>query len=140
MNRFRLSIPATILDAVWNHARSERPNECCGFLAGTLADGIGTVARCLPLVNERASPIAFRTEARSVLAAFRAMRAAGQELLAIYHSHPTSAPIPSRQDLAENSYGPSIPWLIVGFAGEEVEVRVWWLDTDSYTEMVSWRA
>lgn len=140
MNRFRLAIPAVIQKAILNQAVSELPNECCGFLTGTVTDGIGTVERCFPLVNERASPVAFRTEARSVLAAFRAMRAAGQELLAIYHSHPTSAPIPSRQDLAENSYGSEIPWLIVGFAKGEAEIRVWWLDTASYTEMESWRA
>lgn len=139
MNRFRLAIPATVLNLVIDHARAELPNECCGFLAGTVTQGVGRVETCLPLVNERASPIAFRTEARSVLAAFRAMRAAGQELLVIYHSHPTSDPIPSRQDLAENSYGSEIPWLIVGLAGDRAEVRVWRLETESFTAVESWR-
>ena len=62
------------------------------------------------------------------------MRAAGTDLLAIYHSHPTSAPVPSRRDLAGNTYGPDIPWLIVGLAAGEPEVRVWRLADTSFDE------
>ena len=128
----RLVIPSAILDEVVAHARRELPAECCGFLAGTLADVVGRVGTCLPLVNELNSPSAFRTEPGSVLVAFKAMRAAGSELLAIYHSHPTSAPIPSRRDLAENTYGPDIPWLIVGLVSCEPDVRAWWLGENAF--------
>ena len=68
------------------------PNECVGFLAGTIADGVGTATQCLPLVNELASPTDFLTEHhQSLFAAHRAMRGVGTHELAIYHSHPTSA-------------------------------------------------
>ena len=132
MDPFRLRVPPPLVEAVVAHARAALPNECVGFLAGTLAGGVGTATQCLPLVNELASPTAFLTEPRSVLAAFRAMRAAGTELLAVYHSHPTSPPVPSRRDVAENTYGPGYPWVIVGLAGGEPEVRAWWLGESDF--------
>lgn len=134
MDPFRLRVPPPLVEAVIAHARAESPNECVGFLAGAIADGVGTASQCLPLVNELASPTAFRTEPRSVLAAFRAMRAAGTDLLAVYHSHPASPPVPSRRDLAENTYGPGYPWVIVGLAAAGPEVRAWWLGGADFRE------
>lgn len=131
---FRLVLPQSLLEAVIAHARAELPNECVGFLAGTLADGVGHATHCLPLVNELASPTEFHTEARSLFAAFRAMRTAGTDLLAIYHSHPTSPPTPSRKDIARNTYGPSVAWVIVGLSGDTPDVRAWWLGESDYRE------
>lgn len=116
------------------HARAELPNECCGFLAGTVADGVGTVTQCFPLVNELASPAEFLTESRSTFQAFRAMRAVGTDVLAVYHSHPTSVPVPSKKDVERNTYGGSVAWVIVGLAGSEPEVRAWWLSEAGYRE------
>ena len=96
-----LHIPPDGLAALLAHCRRDLPNEACGFLAGHS----GVVSQVLPVTNELPSPTAFRTEAASTFAAFRAMREAGTELLAVYHSHPTSEPVPSRRDLAENTYG-----------------------------------
>ena len=110
--------------------KQAHPAEGCGFLAGQAIAGEGHATHCLPLVNELRSPTAFRTEPRSVLRAFRTLREQNWELVAIYHSHPSSAPIPSRQDLAENSYGPDIPWVIIG-PGEEI--RAWSLSPTDYT-------
>ncbi len=134
MDPFRLAIPPAVLDAVLAHARAELPNECVGFLAGTIAGGVGTATQCLPLVNELRSPTEFLTEPRSVFAAYRAMRAAGTDVLAVYHSHPTSAPVPSRKDIERNTYGPDVAWVIVGLAGAAPEVRTWWLTETGYRE------
>ena len=135
MDPFRLVIPPSIRDAMLAHARAELPNECVGFLAGTVADGVGTVTQCLPLVNELASPTEFLTERHpSLFAAHRAMRAAGAHELAIYHSHPTSPPVPSKKDIERNTYGPTVAWVIIGLAGDEPQVRAWWLDESGYRE------
>jgi len=132
MNPFRLVIPSVVHEAMVDHARTELPNECVGFLAGILEDGVGTVSQCLPLVNELASPTEFLTEARSLFAAYRAMRAAKTEVLAVYHSHPTSAAIPSRKDVERNTYGPDVAWVIIGFGSEPPDVRAWWLTETSF--------
>jgi proteasome lid subunit RPN8/RPN11 len=117
-----------------DQARSERPLECCGLLAGIIqADGTGLVQERYPLVNDAASPIEFLSSPRSMLDADKDMRRRNLEMLAVYHSHPTSAPIPSKKDLAQ-SCGPGIVNLILSLITEPPTVRGWWLSADSYQE------
>jgi proteasome lid subunit RPN8/RPN11 len=112
-------------------AVAELPNECCGLFAGHLAAGVGTVTHRLPLVNAAASPREFLSEPRSMLAAEKAMRAAGVEMLAIYHSHPTSAAVPSATDRARN-YSESMLNLIISLAGGQADVQAWWLTATDF--------
>ena len=116
-----------------NHAQSEVPNECCGLLAGTIEGQMLRVEKCYPLVNEAASPIEYRSEARSMFQAIKDMRARGHEVVAIYHSHPTSEPIPSRTDL-ERNYSPDVVNFIIGLQGPEPIVRGWWLSESGFEE------
>ena len=64
----------------------------------------------------------------------KAARAEGIEVLAIYHSHPASEPIPSMTDLANNTWGETAMHVIVGLAGTEVSVRGWWLGEKDFQE------
>src|SRR5947208_2271300 len=97
-------------------ALAERPNECCGLLAGTVEDGpngpIGRVERRYALVNAAASPVEYESEPRSMFAAVRDLTRQRLDILAVYHSHPTSAPLPSRKDRQRN-YSPDVVNLIV---------------------------
>jgi [CysO sulfur-carrier protein]-S-L-cysteine hydrolase len=127
-----LTIPRPVFDAVLAHARAELPNECCGLLAGS---GDRVTAH-LPLVNELRSPTAFRSEPRSMLAAMTAMRTAGVDLVAVYHSHPVSAPVPSKRDVADNVYD-DVLHVIVGLAGPAPEIGVWQI-TKAGCEEVEW--
>jgi proteasome lid subunit RPN8/RPN11 len=131
----RLVIPDALLDEVIAHARDTLPHECCGLLAGRVADGTGTACVRYAIRNDAASGTEYETNARDMLNAFRAMREGGLELLAIYHSHPTTAPVPSRRDLASNTYGETAAHLIVGFAATEPVVRAWWLTEAGYREV-----
>lgn len=126
-----LTIPELLLEEVTQHAREAAPFECCGLLAGS-ADG--AVAARFTIGNDAASATEYETNARDLLAAFRAMRASKLELLAIYHSHPTSAAVPSARDLARNTYGESVVHIIVGLDRTEPDVRAWWLAESSYRE------
>lgn len=129
-----LAVPDWLLEEVISHARAEVPRECCGLLTGVVADGVGTVTARFAIRNELQSQTDYLTDARDMFAAFRAMRAGGLELLAIYHSHPTSAPVPSARDLDRNTYGESVVHVIVGLSGAEPEVRGWWLGDGGYRE------
>jgi [CysO sulfur-carrier protein]-S-L-cysteine hydrolase len=129
-----LAVPSPILDEVIAHAREALPSECCGLLAGRVEDGVGIVTTRFVIANDLASPTAYHTNARDLLAAFRAMREGKLDLLAIYHSHPTSDPIPSRRDMAENTYGDTVVHLIVGLAHSTPDVKAWWITEEGYRE------
>lgn len=130
---FRLLLPRQLYNAMLEQAQAELPNECCGLLAGRIEIGAGTVEMRYPLVNETASPREFNAEPRSMLTAFKDMRARGIRELAIYHSHPTSAPIPSKTD-RERNYSTEVMCLIIGLAGQSPLVRSWWLTDDNFVE------
>jgi proteasome lid subunit RPN8/RPN11 len=90
------------------------PNECCGLLAGVIEDGVGLVRQQFPIRNDLASPTEYATNPRDMLDTSKATRAAGTEVLAIYHSHPTSGPVPSRRDVEGNWWGESVVHVIIG--------------------------
>jgi proteasome lid subunit RPN8/RPN11 len=131
---FRLQLPRRICDEMVAHARAEMPNECVGLLAGVIDGGMGRVVERFPLVNAAASPREFLSQPESMFAAYRAMRERGLDILAIYHSHPASDPVPSRSDL-ERSYSAEVVNFIVSLRNEPPLVRGWWLREDGYREL-----
>src|SRR5271165_2443634 len=136
---FRLIISRRIRAEMIQQAQNERPHECCGILAGQRDDDRGLVVQRYPLVNAAASPVEFESEPRSMLAAHKAMRTAGLELLAIYHSHPTSPAIPSRVDLQRNNFGDTVVNLIISLRLEVPEIGAWWLGVSDFREAdVEW--
>jgi proteasome lid subunit RPN8/RPN11 len=123
-----LVIPDALLVEMIAHAHGELPNECCGLLAGRIESGVGVVSARFEIRNDAASASEYETNPRDMFDAFRAMRESGLELLASYHSHPTSEPVPSRRDIERNTYGDSVVHVIVGFANAEPVVKAWWLE------------
>ncbi|HUR55906.1 MAG TPA: M67 family metallopeptidase [Gemmataceae bacterium] len=128
----RLVVPDLILDEMIAHARRELPNECCGLLAGAIDGDAGRVSALFPITNDAASPTEYATNPRDLLNAFRSMREGNGEPLAFYHSHPSSAAVPSAKDVARNTYGETVVHVIVGLAGDAPEVRAWWLTESGY--------
>ena len=98
-----------------DHARREAPCECCGLIGGNDARA-GTV---YPLGNVAADPlVTYEAAPEDLFAAQRSMRDRGEQLLAIYHSHPRSNdPQPSATDV-RLAYYPSAVYLIVGLGDE----------------------
>lgn len=129
----RLEVPRAVYEAMLAQARAELPNECCGLLAGRIHDGVGRVELHYPLVNAAADPRLFESDPGSMLSAHKDMRRRGIDVLSVYHSHPTSAPIPSRTDL-ERNYSPDVVNLIISLATGEPCVRGWWLTATDYRE------
>lgn len=119
---------------VW-HAQAESPLECCGLLAGVIrADGVGEVRWRYPLVNAAASPVEFESEPRSHFSADKDIRRQRLDVLAVYHSHPTSEPVPSRKDLDRNYWGLNVVHLIISLTSLPPTVRGWWMTTADYHE------
>jgi proteasome lid subunit RPN8/RPN11 len=128
-----------------SQAVAELPNECCGLLAGRWLPAEGSASGCedrprigdvvcrYPLVNAAASPREFLSDPHSMFAAVRDMRRRDIDTLAVYHSHPTSEPVPSRTDL-ERNWWPGVVSLIISMKGAEPAVRAWWLMADGFRE------
>jgi [CysO sulfur-carrier protein]-S-L-cysteine hydrolase len=149
-----LEIPRDILNAMVAHCVREAPLECCGILGGISSFVFGVIAglavplHCRgmpggfaprvssihPLGNIAASETRYDADPHDLISAVRALRERGAEILAIYHSHPRWEAIPSKTDLAENHYG-LVPRIIVSLLRDSPEVRVWRLDTDSFSEL-----
>jgi len=125
-----LIIPPEHLEAMVAHCVREAPLECCGLLGGVPP----LVSSFHPLRNSSRSEVRYDADARDLIAAVQDLRARGAEILAIYHSHPRWAAIPSQVDLRENHYG-SVPRIIVSLLNDKPEVRAWRLDPDSYVEL-----
>jgi proteasome lid subunit RPN8/RPN11 len=123
----RLEISPLLREEMIAQARAEAPNECCGLLAGHIHGMVGRSSARFPIANDLASPELYLTNAQAMLFASRAMREQRLELLAIYHSHPTSEPVPSALDLERNTYGHAVVHLIVSLLGAQPTLRCWWL-------------
>lgn len=107
------------------------PEEGCGFLAG--ADGVVTAV--LFIENELHSPTRYRMEPQSQIDALIALDEDGAELLAIFHSHPSSRPWPSATDLTEFAY-PKAYMLIVGYLDKDVESALFRINNGRIMESV----
>lgn len=126
-----LVLARAIHDAMIDHCRALAPAEACGLIAGRTIAHADALYR---LGNELASATRYRADPRDLFQALRNMRANGEHLLAIYHSHPQTAAIPSQTDLRLNYYGP-MPRIIVSLAQAEPVVRVWSLEPSTYREL-----
>ena len=82
------------------HVAAEAPLEACGLVAGAA----GTSTAVFPVTNVLHSPVRFRMAPDEQVRALLAIEAAGETLLAIYHSHPAGPPSPSPRDKAAAAY------------------------------------
>jgi len=130
---FRLLLPSQLRDEMFAQAQAELPNECCGLLAGKAADGSGRVVRRYPLKNTAASPTEYWSDPADMFAADRDLRREGLDVLAVYHSHPTSEALPSRTD-RERNYSTEVVNFIISLQSDKPVMRGWWLTETGQTE------
>ena len=116
------------------HARSVYPNECCGAMLGA-SDGVNkTVREAIALENAFEGAQAARYELRpeDLLAADKAARERGMDLIGIYHSHPDCDAYFSKTDLQN-----SCPWysfVVLSIQKGEFDHANSWLPNMEQTE------
>ena len=105
-------IPAEVRAALEEHARAEEPNEACGLVA--LKDGVAE--RYIAGQNAAASPYRFEleTEPENWF-----LEDDGYEL-AVFHSHVSSPPRPSRTDVENIGLWEGRPYLILSLGTGEL--------------------
>ncbi len=97
-----LVLPRVVADELLAHARAELPNEACGLVSGSLATGHAT--RFHPARNLEASPLRYNVHPEDLVRITFAVEDAGEELVAIFHSHTHSPAVPSATDLRAAMY------------------------------------
>jgi proteasome lid subunit RPN8/RPN11 len=108
------------VEEMFAHARDAEPEECCGLVGGDESSA-RTIYR---LRNVAREPLrSYEGAPQELFDAQRVMRARGEELIAIYHSHPrASDPVPSDSDV-RLAYYPAAVHFIVGLAGDASVLR-----------------
>ena len=124
-------------DQIIAHAREESPRECCGLIGGTVDGRAQTVYRAR---NISADPtVTYEAAPEDLFLAQRAMRERGEQLIAIYHSHPrANDPQPSPTDV-RLAYYPSAVYFIVGLESEEPCMRAFRISEQEGWESVAYQ-
>ena len=112
----RCVIPAETVADMLAHAREQAPRECCGLLIGAGE----AVVRSVRVNNLDARATRYLIDPKDHFSAIRDARADGLEVIGAYHSHPSSAPVPSPTDIAEANSGAEFLYVIVSLIGDEV--------------------
>lgn len=127
-----MRIPPRLLDEVIAHARAEAPKECCGVIA--TRDGAAVAVHRVR--NVAANPkSAYHMDPMEQYRVMRGVEDAGDEVGAIYHSHPRTAPEPSLTDVNLAAAWPDQVFVIVGLAAPEPEVRAFRIVERTVTEV-----
>ena len=138
-----MRIPTPIYEEIFEHAREEAPNECCGLIGGSEGE-VRTLYRAR---NAEASPYRYLLHPTDQLRIVGEIEGAGEQLVAIYHSHTKSPAYPSQTDInlavvEQGSHGkrerielfPGTLYLIASLAEGEEPLRGFRIDVDGVHE------
>jgi proteasome lid subunit RPN8/RPN11 len=102
------------------HARRERPRECCGLLVGA---GV-RVTVAVPMRNLARGRTRYLVDPAGHIALQRVLRVIepAASIVGVYHSHPRGPATPSKTDVAEALY-PDWIHVIIGLGGKRPETR-----------------
>ena len=121
-----LRIPRSVAEELLAHARAEVPNEACGLLSGSLAGG--TASAYHPARNADESPYVYTVDAEDLVRIVFGIEDAGQDLVAIFHSHTHTPAVPSPTDRRQAQY-PDAFYVLASLSEPDADVadalRAW---------------
>lgn len=116
--------------AMMDHCLKQKPIEACGLLSG-----VNNIAStCWPMRNVLRSPNHFQMDDRQVDHVFKRIRDNGEQLVGIYHSHPTSIAYPSVGDVMHAHY-PEAAYVIVSLLKRIPEVACYRIENSIVTSL-----
>jgi proteasome lid subunit RPN8/RPN11 len=127
----RVHVPEEILQRMRQHGEETYPHECCGFMLGSVQGDEQRITEIRSQPNERTESREnrFVISPEQFKAAEAYARAAGLQLVGIYHSHPDSPARPSEYD-REHAW-PWFSYVIVSvMGGRAAEANAWQLRDD----------
>ncbi len=132
MTQEHIQIPRKITNQLLHLAQISPDLEICGLIGSKN----GLPSSCYPVKNTAEHPQQrFQLDAAQQISAMAKMRDQGEQLFAIYHSHPTTPATPSITDLELASY-PEALYLIISLDTKGVlEMRGFTIDHKSAQEI-----
>jgi proteasome lid subunit RPN8/RPN11 len=131
-----LRIPPTVADELLAHARADVPNEACGILAGSLAEG--TARAYHPARNADESPYVYTVHPEDLVRIVFGIEDAGDDLVAIFHSHTHTPAVPSPTDRRQAQY-PDAFYVLATLSDPEADaaaaLRAWRIHDGAATEV-----
>lgn len=102
-----------VLEQLIQHAKEAYPVEGCGLLAGR-----GVAERFIAMRNVSGSDLEYEMDPAELIHVLREMRNSGEQLMAIYHSHPHGPAVLSDKDIEQAHY-PEAAQVVVSLAEPE---------------------
>jgi len=124
-----LSLTKEQLQQMIAHVDSHAPLEACGLLAG-IDSKVETV---LEVTNQAQSAVRFVMDPIEQLNAFEWIESNGQELIGIFHSHPTGPETVSPTDIADAAY--AVVHIILARVDNNWRARGFWIKDGKYDEV-----
>jgi len=101
MTTSAIELPRALVNQILHHAQASPEWEVCGLIGAK----DGQPRSCHPVANAATDPqTRFQLDPAGQIEAMRQIREDGEELFAIFHSHPSAPAEPSPTDLAEAAY------------------------------------
>ncbi|WP_101846086.1 Mov34/MPN/PAD-1 family protein [Halobacillus sp. Marseille-P3879] len=113
-----LIIPKNIYKQMISHGKNHLPFEVCGLLSGCQP----CIKHNWPFVNEAKSVHRFYVSQSVVEKTLLQIKEKSEEVLAVYHSHPTTSPLPSSYDIAEH-YDNAVKMIIISFKNSTPDIK-----------------
>jgi [CysO sulfur-carrier protein]-S-L-cysteine hydrolase len=110
-----------------NHALKCKPNESCAILFGSIENEKSTVKDVFLAENIDESPVNFTISNEELLKAYRIAEEKNLDIVAIFHSHPSSDAFPSNTDKKFMHTNPVV-WVIS--SGESNDLKAYLLEPE----------
>ena len=121
---------ARVPEAIAEAARRDAPRECCGLLIGTS----DTIVEAIVVTNIASQNGRFELDPAGHINARREARGRGLSVVGVFHSHVSTAAVPSPRDMAEAAY-PEYLCGIVSLRDSRAEFRLFELAPEKYDEV-----
>ncbi|MDR0409858.1 MAG: M67 family metallopeptidase [Spirochaetaceae bacterium] len=127
-----LILPRDILEKIITHSRGALPNEACGLIAGHADGGVKKCEAVYLLKNADESPEHFSISSEEQFSAVADMRKHGFMLLGNFHSHPTTPPRPSEEDI-RLAFDCSLSYMILSLSEAEPVLKSFIIDKNEHS-------
>lgn len=118
-------IPSKEIKIIHDIAEQAYPNECCGFLFGSVKDQV-KIEQVLEVINDSVEnhKVHYTIPPKEFMKAERYALEKDIQLIGVFHSHPNHPPRPSGRDLADAL--PELSYFITSvYEGQAILTRSW---------------